>query len=961
MADPDRPVGELPFLSAAERQEILAPAGPAAAPDAPPPAALGIPEGELAARVAAIWAEVLDLPQVEEHDSFWQLGGHSLLAARVAARLRQAFGIDLPLRVLFEASTPAELAAVLARGGGGAPAAASPVLRMDRDHGRDRPAPLSFGQQRLWFLHQLAPESAAYNIPLALRMDGPLDARALAAALTEVVRRHEVLRTAIVTRRGEAAQEVAPPSPLPMPEADLSALPALRREAEARRLAAGQARRPFDLTRPPLLRVLLVRLGDAAHLLAFDLHHIAGDGWSGSVLVRETGALYTAFAAGLPSPLPEPALQYADYARWQRAELAGESLTRLLAYWRERLDGLPPLALPTDRPRPQVESFRGAHRSRRLPGRLAAGLERLAGDHEATLFMVLAAGYAALLGRLSGQEDFGLAVPVAGRTRTELEAMIGFFVNTLVLRADLAGDPTFAELLARMRETVFAAFSHQDLPFERLVEEIGARRDPARQPLAQALIVLQNTPQEPLVLPGLTLTPEEVENRTAQLDLSLNLARDEEGLAAGLVVNRDLFDPATAARMLEQLEVLLAAVDADPRAPVSALPLLSPAARHQVVVEWNGGGVSAAPGTPPLHRLFEAVAARLPEAVAVTGEGESLAYGELDRRANRLACHLRALGVGPDTRVGLCLSPSPELVMAILAILKAGGAYVPLDPGYPPERLAFLLQDARAPLVVTRSELAGSLDGTRRVLLDADGPLIARCSSHPLSGGAGADHPAYIIYTSGSTGRPKGVLVTHRNVARLFAATAAGFGFGEEDVWTLFHSFAFDFSVWEIWGALLHGGRLVVVPHWVSRAPDAFLGLIRAEGVTVLNQTPSAFRQLIPAACRAGAGELPLRWVIFGGEALDPRHLAPWFERFGDRVPADDQHVRHHRDDGARHLADRRRLRTPAPRGARSAGRFQISPSGSSTARCGRCRSASPARSASRAGEWPAAISAGRS
>ena len=885
VADPDRPLGELPFLSAAERRQILAPAGPAAAPDAPAAAPLGIPEGELTARVAAIWAEVLDLPQVGEHDSFWQLGGHSLLAARVAARLRQAFGIDLPLRVLFEASTPAELATVLARGGGGSPAADSPVLRMDRDHGRA--APLSFGQQRLWFLHQLAPESAAYNIPLALRMDGPLDARALAAALSEVVRRHEVLRTAIVTRRGEATQEVAPPSPLPMPEADLSALPAPRREAEARRLAAEQARRPFDLTRPPLLRVLLVRLGAAAHLLAFDLHHIAGDGWSGSVLVRETGALYASFAAGLPSPLPEPALQYADYSRWQRAELAGESLPRLLAYWRERLDGLPPLALPTDRPRPPVESFRGANRYRRLPARLTASLERLAGDHEATLFMVLAAGFAALLGRLSGQEDFGLAVPVAGRTRTELEALIGFFVNTLVLRADLAGDPSFAELLARTRETVFAAFSHQDLPFERLVEELGARRDPARQPLAQALIVLQNTPQEPLVLPGLTLTPEEVDNRTAQLDLSLNLARDEEGLAAGLVVNRDLFDPPTAARMLEQLETLLAAAAADPRAPVSALPLLSPAARHQVVVEWNGG-LAAMPGTAPLHRLFEAVAARRPEAVAVSGEGGSLTYGELDRRANRLAGHLRALGVGPETRVGLCLPPSPELVMAILAILKAGGAYVPLDPGYPPERLAFLLEDARAPLVVTRSELAGSLDGTRRVLLDADDPLIARCSPLPLPEGAGADHPAYIIYTSGSTGRPKGVVVTHRNVARLFAATASGFGFGEGDVWTLFHSFAFDFSVWEIWGALLHGGRLVVVPHWVSRAPDAFLELIRGEGVTVLNQTPSAFRQLIPIACRDGAdvvGELPLRFVIFGGAALDPRHLAPWFERFGDRRP----------------------------------------------------------------------------
>ena len=323
-----------------------------------------------------------------------------------------------------------------------------------------------------------------------------------------------------------------------------------------------------------------------------------------------------------------------------------------------------------------------------------------------------------------------------------------------------------------MRETVLAAFSHQDLPFERLVEEIGARRDPASQPLAQALIVLQNTPREPLVLPGLRLTPEEVDTRTAQLDLSLILERDEEGIAASLVVNRDLFDPATAARLLEQLEVLLAAAAGDPRAPVQALPLLSPAARHQVAVEWNGGGLAAAPGPPLLHRLFAAVAARRPEAVAVTGEGESLTYGELDRRADRLARRLRALGAGPETRVGLCLPPSPELVVAILAILKAGGAYVPLDPGYPRERLAFLVADAGAPLVVTRSELAASLDGQRLVLLDAGEPEIAGGPEPPPPGDAGPDQPAYVIYTSGSTGRPKGVVVTHRNVARLFAATA---------------------------------------------------------------------------------------------------------------------------------------------------------------------------------------------
>ena len=864
VADPDLPVNELPFLSARERRALLESALAAA------PAVRRLPEAEAVRRMAAIWEEVLGLPRVGEHDDFWQLGGHSLLGARVVARVRQAFGVDLSLRDLFEAPTPAELAAVVATGEA---ADARPAPK------RDGPAQLSFGQQRLWFLHQLAPGSPAYNIPLAVRMDGPLDVRALAAALTEVVRRHEVLRTAIVTRRGEAAQEVAPPTVLPLPLADLSAFPEPMREDEARRLAAEEARRPFDLDRPPLLRVLLARLGESAHLLVFNLHHIAGDGWSGSVLVRETGALYAAFAAGRPSPLPELPLQYADYARSQRAELAGERLAGLLAWWRERLAGLPPLALPTDRPRPPAESFRGAHRSRLLSARVAAGLERLAGEHGATLFMVLAAGFAALLGHLSGQEDFGLAAPVAGRTRAELEGLIGFFVNTLVLRADLAGDPSFAGLLARIRETVLGAFAHQELPFERLLDEVGGRR-------VQALIVLQNTPREPLVLPGLVLTPEEVDNGTAKLDLSLSLGRDEEGIAAGLEsnleVNRDLFDLATAARLLEHFEVLLEAAVADPRAPLSALPVLPPAARHQVLVEWGGSG-KCTPPSLPVHRLFEVVAAERPEAVAVSGDEESLTYRELDRRANRLARHLRALGVGPEVRVGVCLPRSPELVMAALAVVKAGGAYVPLDPDYPRERLAFLVEDARAPVVVTRAGLALATSA-RKVLLDADAGTIARRSPRPLPDGAGPDHPAYVIYTSGSTGRPKGVVVTHRNVARLFTATAPAFGFGEEDVWTLFHSFAFDFSVWEIWGALLHGGRLVVVPYWVSRAPDAFLELLRREGVTVLNQTPSAFRQLIPAACADGDG-LRLRFVVFGGEALDPRHLAPWFERFGDRRP----------------------------------------------------------------------------
>jgi amino acid adenylation domain-containing protein len=872
VADPDRPLADLPFVSLVKRFKKHMETGRGEPVLAPAPA------GEVAERLGAIFGEILGLSAVGPYDSFWDLGGHSLQAARVVARVRRDLGVEIPLRALFDAPTAAGLAMLVS--GGTAPAP-PPVAAAGRGHSR----PLSFGQQRLWFLQQLAPASPAYNIPLAVRLDGALDVRALAAALSEVVRRHEVLRTALVTRHGEAVSEVAPPAPLPLPRIDLSALlPAARRGEEAFRLAGEEARRPFDLARAPLLRALLVRLDAGSHLLVFNLHHVAGDGWSGAILVREAGTLYAAFAAGLPSPLPELFLQYTDYARWQREQFAGEVLEGLFAFWRQRLAGLPSLALPTDRQRPPVESFRGVRAARRLA---APALERLAGKGRATLFMVMTAGLAALLGRLSGQEDFGIATPVAGRTRAELEGLIGFFVNTLVLRADLAGDPSFTELLARTRETVLAAQDHQDLPFERLVEALGERRDPARQPLAQALLVLQNAPRAPLVLPGLTLTPVEIDNGTAKLDLSLDVERDGQEIAAGLEVNRDLFDATTVARLLEQLATLLAAAAADPGLPLSVLPLLASSARHQVIVEWNDGGTPL-PAAGMLHRLFEAQAARRPEAPAVTGEGgEGLTYGELDRCANRLARHLRSLGVGPEARVGICLPRSSELIVAILAVVKAGGAYVPLDPDYPRERLTFLLEGSRAFLTITRSELAGALaDGVRTVLLDADARAIARRSPRSLAGGAGPDHPLYVIYTSGSTGRPKGVVVTHRNAARLFTATAPWFGFGEGDVWTLFHSFAFDFSVWEIWGALLHGGRLVVIPYWVSRAPDAFLDLLRREGVTVLNQTPSAFRPLIQAACREGAGDgLALRFVIFGGEALDPRHLTSWFERFGDRRP----------------------------------------------------------------------------
>ncbi|HVT15608.1 MAG TPA: amino acid adenylation domain-containing protein [Thermoanaerobaculia bacterium] len=902
----------------------------------PPAQDYAAPRDPIEELLAGIWEKVLGIDRIGVRDDFFVLGGHSLLAARLAARVHQVFGIDLPLRTLFETPTVAGVAAAIRATlatrsprsdtvSGVQPPA--PIPRAGRGEGG--PRPLSFGQQRLWFIYQMNPRSAAYNLLVALLLAGALDRRALAAALAEVVRRHEVLRTAIVAEGGPAgaAQRLTPPPAPRLPVVDLSGLAEPVAGAESLRLAAAEALQPFDLGRPPLLRAALLALaapadgpaggsaggGPPRHLLVLTLHHIAADGWSSAILVRETAALYAAFAAGRQSPLPEPPLQYADWAAWQRGRLSGELLASQLAWWRQRLAGLPDLRLPADRPRPAVESFRGLRRSRLLPAGASARLDELSRRQGATLFMTLAAAFAAVLRRLGGEEDFGLGTPIAGRTRMETEGLIGFFVNTLVLRFDVPGDPAFSRLLAHAREALLEGYSHQDLPFERLVEELAPRRDLSRQPLVQAFVVLQNTPREPLALPGLTATELAVDNRTAKTDLTLDVARAGGGLRAELEANHDLFDAATAARMLSHLETLLAAAAADPEQPLSRLPLLSAAERHQMIVEWGGLAEARAPAGWTLHNAFESRARLSPAALALSCAGEQVSYGELDARANRLARHLRSLGAGPEVRVGLCLARSAETVVALLAVLKAGGAYLPLDPDYPRERLALLLADAAAPLVVTRSNLAGLLPaaGPLQILLDRDAEAIARQPSGPLPPAAGPDHAAYVIYTSGSTGRPKGVVVTHRNVARLFIAAAPWLELAGDDVWTLFHSFAFDFSVWEIWGALLHGGRLVVVPYWASRSPDTFRGLLRDEQVTVLNQTPSAFRQLVEAeervvpaptgpypAVRSGAlgpypaiqsdapGPYPaLRLILFGGESLDPRHLRTWFARHGDRRP----------------------------------------------------------------------------
>ena len=742
-------------------------------------------------------------------------------------------------------------------------------------------APISHAQRRLWFLDRLEPGNPVYNIPVAVRLRGRLDRAALERALQAIVERHDALRTTFAMENGEPVQVV---------HETLALAVALETVADEVALALrlrDEARGAFDLAKGPLLRARLFERGGEDHVLLLTLHHIVSDGWSLGVLVEEFSELYRAAVSRLEPVLAELPVQFADFTDWQTEALAGENAARELAAWQQHLAGVPTaLELPADFPRPAEQSYRGALRLQTLPAELTAPLHALARREGATLFMTLLAAFETLLSRWSRQDEWMIGTPVAGRSRSETERLIGFFVNTLVLRVDLAGEPTFAELLARTKRECLAAFGRQETPFDRVVDAVQPARDRSRTPLFQVYFTLQNAPRRELVLPGMTADVVEVDTGTAKVDLTLALEETPAGIAARWEYCTDVFAPETIGRLARGYEALLAAVVVDPSIRVGRLPLLNVADRASVV-RLGGGDVEDFSTTETLGGWFARQAAATSERIAVTCEGASLTYRELDQRSNRLARHLRRSGVVAGSLVGLCLGRSCELVVGILGILKAGGAYVPLDPTYPCERLDFMVGDSGIAALITHGASAG-IEHARRIDLAAAEEAIAVESAEPLADGVGADDAAYVIYTSGSTGRPKGCVVTHGNVTRLMRATEAWYGFGADDVWTLFHSYAFDFSVWEIWGALLYGGRLVVVPYETSRSPEAFHALLAAERVTVLNQTPSAFRQLIAVDAMRGEGAaapLSLRYVIFGGEALELSMLKPWFERHGDASP----------------------------------------------------------------------------
>ena len=684
--------------------------------------------------------------------------------------------------------------------------------------------PASFGQERLWFLHQLAPESTAYNIPAAVQMTGQLNIAALRHSLNEIVQRHEALRTTFITIDGRPMQVIAPTLTLPMPVLDLRQIPQPAWEQEIHRLAIIEARQSFDLVHGPLLRATLLQLDHTEHVLLLTMHHIISDGWSIGIFIRELSTLYEAFSARQGddhggSPLPALPIQYADFAHWQQRWLqAGQgehvsaSLQTQLTYWQQQLAGeLAVLELPTDRPRPAVQTFRGARYPLALPATLTEELKTLSRREEATLFVTLLTAFKVLLHHYTGQTDIIIGSPIASRTQREVQGLIGLFVNMLVLRSDLAGNPSFRTLLARVREDCLDAYAHQDIPFEKLVEVLQPERDVSRNPLFQVMFALQNAPMPKLELSGLALRLLEIDSGTAQLDLTLNLEERSGTLCGWFEYNTDLFDRATIGRMAEHFQILLAGLVAAPDTPIAHLPLLSVAERQQLLVAWNATAAPY-PQQACMHELVAIQVARTPEACALVAADGYLTYHELDQRANQLAYHLRALGVGPEVRVGVGLPRSTALVVGLLGILKAGGAYVPLDPSYPAERLAFMLHDSQASVLLTTagSGFPPTVAGQTRVVdLVADWPHIAQQPTTPPASGVTPDNLAYVIYTSGSTGRPKGVMVTHRNVVNFCTGMDERLG-TEPGVWLAVTSISFDISVLEMLWTLARGFQVVI-------------------------------------------------------------------------------------------------------------------------------------------------------
>lgn len=751
--------------------------------------------------------------------------------------------------------------------------AAAPAQKIPQ---RENPgaAPLSFAQQRLWFLDQLEPGQAAYNIPLALRLSGALQIAPFERALSEIIRRHDILRTTYQALDAQPVQVISKFEPVALPVCDLSLLPAAVQENEIARLVREDAQRPFALAQGPVWRATLLRRHATEHVFLWNVHHIASDAWSTEVFFRELAALYTAFSNGQPSPLRDLPIQYADFAAWQRQWLTGEILESQLAYWRRQLAGAPPiLELPVDRPRPAIQTFSGAFAAFSLSREITEALQQLSQQHHVTLFMTLLAAFKALLSRYTGRHDILVGCPIANRTRAEIEDLIGFFVNTLVLRTDLGANPTFAELLARVNEVALAAYAHQDVPFEKLVEELQPQRDLGVSPFFQVMFIYQqHGGLDQAGFSGLQLRPLESYSGMAKFDLTLALYNRPEGLAGAIEYNTDLFEAATIRRLIGHFERLLENLAAHPDRRIAELPMLAEPEKRQLLVTWNDSKKEY-PREVCFHHLFEAQAARTPEAVAVVFENQQLTYGELNRRANQLAHHLRKLGVGPDVLVGLCVERSLEMVVGVLGILKAGGAYVPLDPAYPPERLAYVLADAQTPVLLTQKSLIldfeFSTENLKLICLDADWKTLA--AESPANPGVAVvpENLVYVIYTSGSTGKPKGVAIPQQALVNFLLAMQQAPGLAAADALLSVTTLSFDIAALEIYLPLITGARLIIAAHETAKDGLRLMAQLAGEQASVMQATPATWRLLL----ESGWPGHPALKILCGGEAL-PRDLA---------------------------------------------------------------------------------------
>jgi amino acid adenylation domain-containing protein len=835
--------------------------------------------------VASVWREVLGLERVGVHDDFFARGGHSLLAAQVVSRLREVFRVDLPLRDLFEAPTVAGFSERVDAARRRDVRVGPPVSPVSRE----RELPLSYSQQRLWVLDQVDPGDCAYNMGLVLRLGGELDRGALERSLTEIVRRHESLRTVFESVGGEPRQRVLDPGPCPLPLDDLEAVPAPTREREARRRVREEVHRPFPLASGPLFRARLLRLERQDHIFVTSVHHIVCDGWSFDVLTRELAQLYEAFSRGRPSPLPELAVQYADYAVWQRKWMEEEVLARQLAYWKGRLGGgLRVLELPSDRPRPSQPTHRGASEHVVLPAPLAGSLRALSRTRGATLFMTLLATFKVLMSRYCGQDDVVVGTPVANRGRVETEGLIGFFINTLVLRSDLSGDPTFLELLDRVKETALGAYDHQDLPFERLVEELQPERSLARSPLFQVFFNMVPPVAESPSLPGLAVRPVDAGFETSKFDLTLYAADTPSGLLVSLNYATDLFEAATARRMLAHYRHVLETVASEPGRRLSAIDPLPPGERRGVAEEARRP-MPARRSRPPLpedwveaslSRRFGETAKAHADRVAVEDGERRWTYAELERSANAVAGALRR--GGRPSSVALLLDHGAPLVAAVLGALRAGCRYVPLGASAPPDWLAFVVEDAEVDCLLADAanlELARRVGGPARRVIDV-GEGISEAPLDPPLEEPGADALAYILYTSGSTGRPKGVMQSHRNVLGHVRNYMERVGVGPTDRVTLLSSLTFDAAVVDVFSALLAGGTLL--PYDLRQAGvEGLPAWLEAARPTVYHSTPTIFRSFLRGR-PPGAPLDGVEVVVLGGESvlssdldLVRRHFGP--------------------------------------------------------------------------------------